>query len=113
MLDIPMIFCINSEMYFSMFKKINNNEDIIINNTKIISSLIVYLLLTYSLYYFIVNKDLTKNDAFILGIIIFGVYGATNYSTINNYLIEVAMKDTLWGGCLFYLIIWIYSKKIF
>ena len=113
MLDIPMITSINSEMYFSMFKQINNNENITINNNKIISAIIAYLLLAYSLYYFIINKDLTKNDAFILGIIIYGVYNTTNYSTINNYSIDVAIKDTIWGGFLFYLIIWIYSKKMF
>ena len=75
--------------------------------------IIAYLLLAFGLYYFIVNKNLTKNDAFILGIIIYGVYNTTNYFTINNYLIDVAIKDTLWGASAFYLIIWIYSKKMF
>lgn len=113
LIDIPVITYFNSEMYFSMFKKINNNQDMIIDKTKIISGIIAYLLLAFGLYYFIVNKNLTKNDAFILGIIIYGVYNTTNYFTINNYLIDVAIKDTLWGASAFYLIIWIYSKKMF
>jgi len=108
-LDIPMISYVNNKMYFSMFNKINNGQVMTINNNKIISAIIAYLLLAFGLYYFIKNK----NDAFILGIIIYGVYNTTNYFTINNYSMEVAIKDTLWGGILFYLIMWIYSKKIF
>jgi uncharacterized membrane protein len=112
-LDIPMITVINKNMYFSMFNKINNNQNMILNNNKIISGILAYLLLAYGLYYFIIKQNLTKNDAFILGIIIYGIYNTTNYFTINNYSIEVAITDTLWGGILFFLIIWIYSKKIF
>jgi uncharacterized membrane protein len=112
-IDIPMISYINKKMYFSMFNKINNGQNMIINNNKIISAIIAYLLLAYALYYFIIKKNLTKNDAFILGIIIYGIYNTTNYFTINNYSIEVAIKDTLWGGILFYLIMYIYSKHIF
>ena len=113
LLDIPMITYINKKMYFSMFDRINNNQNMIINNKKMISGMLAYLLLSYGLYYFIIKKNLTKNDALILVLIIYGVYNTTNYFTINNYSVEVALKDTLWGGILFYLIIWIYSKKIF
>jgi uncharacterized membrane protein len=112
-LDIPMITIVNKKMYFSMFDKINNNQNMIINNNKIISGIIAYLLLAYGLYYFIIKKNLTKNDAFILGIIIYGVYNTTNYFTLNNYSGKVAIIDTFWGGILFYLIIWIYSKNFF
>ena len=112
-LDIPMITVINKNMYFSMFNKINNNQNMILNNNKIISGILAYLLLAYGLYYFIIKQNLTENDAFILGIIIYGVYNTTNYFTINNYSFEVAIRDTLWGGFLFYLIIWLYSKNIF
>jgi large-conductance mechanosensitive channel len=55
LIDIPVITYFNSEMYFSMFKKINNNQDMIIDKTKIISGIIAYLLLAFGLYYFIVN----------------------------------------------------------
>jgi uncharacterized membrane protein len=109
LLDLPMITYFNKNMYFTMFNKINNNQDIIINNNKIISAIIAYLLLSYSLYYFIIIKKLSLNDAFILGIMIYGIYNTTNYFTINNYSLEVAIKDTLWGGILFYLIIYIYK----
>ena len=109
LLDLPMITYINKDMYYSMFKKINNNQNMIINNNKIISAIIAYLLLAYSLYYFIIIKKSKLDDAFILGLIIYGIYNTTNYFTINNYSLEVSIKDTLWGGILFYLIIYIYN----
>lgn len=103
-LDIPVIMYINNKMYFTMFNKINNNKNMIINNYKIISAILAYLFLAYAIYYFIIKKNLTKFDALILGIIIYGVYNTTNYFSINNYSGEVAIKDTIWGGILFYLV---------
>ena len=109
LIDIPMISYFNKNMYFSMFNKINNNENMLINNKKIISAIIAYLLLSYSLYHFIIVKKSSFNDAFILGIIIYGIYNTTNYFTINNYSLKVAIIDTLWGGILFYLIIYLFN----
>jgi uncharacterized membrane protein len=109
LLDLPMISYINKNMYFSMFNKINNNQNILINNNKIISAIIAYLLLSYSLYHFIIVKKSSLNDAIILGLIIYGVYNTTNYFTINNYSLNVAILDTLWGCILFYLIISIFN----
>ena len=111
LLDLPMIFYINKKMYSSMFYKINNNNNIIINSNKMISAMISYVLLSYSLYYFIIIKKASLYDAFLLGLIIYGIYNTTNYFTINNYSLEVSIKDTLWGGLLFYLIIFIYKIK--
>ena len=64
LIDIPMITYFNKNMYFSMFNKINNNENMLINNKKIISAIIAYLLLSYSLYHFIIVKKL--RDIFLL-----------------------------------------------
>lgn len=109
LIDIPMITYFNKNMYFSMFNKINNNENMLINNNKIISASIAYLLLSYSLYHFIIVKKSSLNDAFILGLIIYGIYNTTNYFTINNYSLKVAIIDTLWGGFLFYLITYLFN----
>jgi uncharacterized membrane protein len=112
LIDIPVIALINNQMYFNMFKNINN-DSMIFNNNKLIAAIIAYLLLAYAIYYFIIENNLTKKDAFILGIIIYGIYNATNYFTINKYSMEVSIKDTLWGGILFYLVTSLYIKKIF
>lgn len=111
-LDLPMIFYFNRDVIFPMFKKINNNQDMEINNYKIISGIIAFLLIVFALQYFIIKNNLKKEDAFILGIIIYGIYNTTNYFTINNYSLEYVIRDTLWGGILLYLVVFIYSKKI-
>ena len=112
LIDIPVIALINNQMYSKMFKNINN-DTMIFNNYKLFSAIIAYLLLAYAIYYFIIKNNLSKNDAFILGIIIYGIYNSTNYFTINKYSLEVSIKDTLWGGLLFYLVTYLYFKKIF
>jgi uncharacterized membrane protein len=112
LIDIPVIALINNQMYSNMFKNINNDL-MIFNNNKLLAAIIAYLLLAYAIYYFIIKNNLTKNDAFLLGIIIYGIYNATNYFTINKYSIEVAIKDTIWGGLLFFLVTNFYFKKIF
>lgn len=111
-LDLPMIFYFNKDVIFPMFKKINNDKDIEINNYKIISGIIAFSLIVFALQYFIIKNNLKKEDAFILGIIIYGIYNTTNYTSINNYSLEYVIRDTLWGGILCYLVVFIYSKNI-
>jgi uncharacterized membrane protein len=40
-------------------------------------------------------------DAFILGIVIYGVYETTNYAIFDKWNIQALTLDTLWGGILF------------
>jgi uncharacterized membrane protein len=53
----------------------------------------------------------------MLGIIIYGVYETTTYATLQKWKLETVVKDTLWGGILFYLTTFFtyklkdYSKK--
>ena len=42
-------------------------------------------------------------DAFLLGIVIYGVYESTNYAILKNWNIKAVALDTLWGGILFAL----------
>jgi uncharacterized membrane protein len=41
------------------------------------------------------------NEAFLLGIVIYGVYETTNYALFKNWSILTVFMDTLWGGILF------------
>ena len=66
-------------------------------------AIVCYVLLILGLYYFILREHKTPNEAFILGIVIYGVYETTNYATLKKWKIETLIKDTLWGGILFYL----------
>ena len=64
---------------------------------------IVYFLMVTGFYYFIVKKNSSNLDAFLLGILIYGVFDFTNIALFTKYKITIALQDTLWGGVLFYL----------
>jgi uncharacterized membrane protein len=60
-----------------------------------------YLLLIIGLNYFIIKPRKNINDAFLFGIIIYGVFETTNYALFKNWSILTVIMDTLWGGILF------------
>ncbi len=70
-----------------------------------ISVVACYLLLVFGLYYFVVMDQRPAYDAFLLGVLIYGVYDTTNYATIRGWKWYLALIDTIWGGTLFYLTI--------
>jgi uncharacterized membrane protein len=74
--------------------------------------LFCYLFLLFGLYYFILRERRTPLEAFLLGLIIYGVYETTTYSVLNNWKFTTVLTDTLWGGILFYLTT-IISYKIY
>ena len=65
------------------------------------STLLCYLFLLLSLYYFIILKNGSLIDAFLLGFFIYGVYETTNSAIFKNYDYNIALIDTIWGGILF------------
>jgi uncharacterized membrane protein len=62
---------------------------------------ICYIFLIAGLNYFIIEPKKSVYDAFLLGIVIYGVYETTNYSLFKNWSILTVLIDTLWGGVLF------------
>lgn len=60
-------------------------------------ALLTYIFLAVSLYYFKIN---TVRDAFVLGIVIYGVYEGTNWATFKHWPFFIVVIDTLWGGIL-------------
>ena len=67
---------------------------------KILPTIICYMLLVFGLNYFIISKKQSVYDAFLLGIVIYGVYDATTYALITKWSPQLALIDTLWGGIL-------------
>lgn len=67
------------------------------------SFLLCYLLLLSGLWYFIILKRRSIEEAFALGILIYGVFESTNYGIFKKWPIELAVIDTVWGGALFAL----------
>ena len=68
-----------------------------------IAAIITYIFLIYGLYYFILSKNKSVTDAFILGVVIYGVYEFTNLTILKEWKLKSALIDTLWGGILFSL----------
>lgn len=62
-----------------------------------------YILLIAGLNYFIIKPRKSVSDAFLLGLVIYGVYETTNYALLKNWSIITVIIDTLWGGILFAL----------
>lgn len=92
-------------IYISFFYKFFQSQIIRVQHTafhiKPLSAILCYLILIFGLYYFIIKDKRPVLDAFILGILVYGVYETTNYAILKNWKIEAVVLDTLWGGLLF------------
>ena len=67
---------------------------------KLLPTIACYMLLVFGLNYFIISKKQSLCDAFLLGIVIYGVYDATTLALITKWSPKIAIIDTLWGGIL-------------
>ena len=67
---------------------------------KILPTILCYMLLVFGLNYFIISKNQSLYAAFLLGIVIYGVYDTTTYALITKWSPQLALIDTLWGGIL-------------
>ena len=60
-----------------------------------------YIFLIIGINYFIIKPRKSVTDAFLLGIVIYGVYETTNYALFKKWSLLTVFMDTLWGGFLF------------
>ena len=71
-----------------------------------------YIFLIFGLYYFILREHRSIMEAFLLGIVIYGVYDSTTYALLKKWDIKLAVMDTLWGGVLMALTTYFTYKYI-
>jgi uncharacterized membrane protein len=71
------------------------------------SAAVVYAFMTILLYWFIIKDRRPVWEATLLGLATYGIYDFTNYATLKNYDLSVAIMDTVWGATLFTLTTWI------
>ena len=74
--------------------------------------IIAYIFLILGLYYFIIKENKSPYDAFILGLVIYGVYEGTNLALLNKWSLDILILDTLWGGILFALTTFIINNYV-
>jgi uncharacterized membrane protein len=65
--------------------------------------IICYIFLIIGINYFIIKPKRSVQDAFLLGLVIYGVYETTNWALLKNWSVITVIIDTLWGGTLFAL----------
>ena len=99
------LFVSIDSLYLSLIKDYFNHQVKIIQGHKIqfnmTAAIITYIFLIYGLDYFIISKKKSVLDAFILGIVMYGVYEFTNLTLFSEWHWKTAFIDTLWGGILF------------
>lgn len=71
------------------------------------SAVACYILLIGGLNYFILRGNRSPWDAFLLGLLIYGVYETTSYALFSKWSLQIALMDTLWGGVLLSLTTWL------
>ena len=107
-LDSLYLSNIGGPLFAKMIKGIQK-EDMKLNVFGAIGS---YILLILVLYKFIILEKKTPSDAFLLGFCIYGIFDLTNIAIFKNYQIIPALVDTIWGGVLFYSVVWITYKLL-
>jgi uncharacterized membrane protein len=70
---------------------------------RILGAIVCYTLLILGLYFFILRTHRPIMEAFLLGILIYGVFDSTNYAIFKKWDWKIASMDTLWGGTVFAL----------
>ena len=76
------------------------NVQRVIMTVKPIGVILSYAFIIGGLYFFILRQHRPIWEAFVLGLVVYGVYDATNYALLKKWDPYLSMMDTLWGGIL-------------
>jgi uncharacterized membrane protein len=75
-----------------------------------VSAGFTYLLVIVQLYYFIIERNGSLLDAFLLGMTTYGIFDFTSISVLKDYSIKIGVIDMLWGGILYTITTYILKK---
>ena len=105
MLASAIIFVSIDFIYLNLIKNYFSNQikSVQVSQMKVnlFGAVLCYIFLVVGINYFIIKPKKSVSEAFLLGIIIYGVYETTNYALFKNWSILTVIIDTLWGGVLF------------
>ena len=92
-------------IYLNVMKGYFDNQIRMVQGSPIkmnyLGAALCYIFLIAGINYFIIKPRKSVSDAFLLGIVIYGVYETTNLTLFKNWSILTVILDTLWGGLLF------------
>jgi uncharacterized membrane protein len=88
-------------------------ESLVLDKRALIGAVICYILLAFGLYYFAISKtNSSVLDAFLLGLVIYGVFDSTNFLMFKKWDWRVMVIDAIWGGVLFSIVYSVFLKLI-
>ena len=101
-------------IYLKTIKNYFENQVKIVQGTPLqvnfLGLILCYIFLIFGLNYFIIKTKRSAYDAFLLGILIYGVFETTNYALFKKWSIFTVIIDTLWGGTLFAIVTFIINN---
>ena len=92
-------------IYLNVMKGFFDKQIQLVQGSKLkinfLGAALCYIFLISGINYFIIKPKKSVSDAFLLGIVIYGVYETTSYALLKDWSIFTVIIDTLWGGLLF------------
>lgn len=85
--------------FYSQVKKVQGTP----LKMNLLGAILCYIFLIAGINYFIIEPNRSVQDAFFLGLVIYGVFETTSVSLFTNWSYLTVLVDTLWGGTLFAL----------
>jgi uncharacterized membrane protein len=108
------LFVVIDFIYLNLIKKYFESQVKKVQGSQLqvnfLGAILCYIFLIFGLNYFIIKSKRTPYDAFLLGILIYGVFETTNYALFKNWSILTVILDTLWGGTLFAVVTFIIDR---
>ena len=108
------LFVVIDFLYLNLIKNYFANQVKIVQGSPLkvnfLGTLLCYIFLIFGLNYFIIKSKRSAYDAFLLGLLIYGVFETTNYALFSKWSIFTVITDTLWGGVLFFIVTFIINK---
>jgi uncharacterized membrane protein len=71
---------------------------------------ISYLCMALLLVLFAIQRKSTLIEAFLLGLLSYGIYDSVNYALFTKWNGWIAIQDSIWGGILFVLTKIVYER---
>lgn len=98
------VMTIIDAVYLTLNRKMMETQVLSVQKTplsiNIPGTVACYIFLVLGLYYFILRQKRSLLDAFLFGLVIYGVYDTTNYAIFKNWKLSTVLIDVLWGGIL-------------
>jgi len=102
---------LSKTLFNSLVKSIQGNEI----KLNLDGAIFAYLCIVLIFNYFIIQKNGGLMDAFLLGLLTYGIFEGTNRAIFSKWSVKAMIIDTVWGGVLFASVLYFFRiliKKI-